>query len=79
VRLIGVGISGLEAPTRQLSLWDFTNQASNSKEQQLQTALEVLRQRFGEQIVQRANEISIEKPNERPNQDRAERYTQSEK
>ena len=61
VRLIGVGVSGLKTPIRQLSLWDLADQVNDRKAQNLRTALEVLRQRYGEQIVQRANEISTEK------------------
>lgn len=47
VRLIGVGISGLGTPIRQLSLWD----ARSEKTQQLDAAIEELRQRFGKDVI----------------------------
>jgi DNA polymerase-4 len=53
VRLLGVGVSSLGAPIRQLSLWD----KDTEKDHQLQTAIDELRQRFGKQIVQRGGEI----------------------
>jgi DNA polymerase-4 len=53
VRLLGVGVSSLGAPIRQLGLWD----KDNEKDRQLQTAIDELRQRFGKQIVQRGGEI----------------------
>jgi DNA polymerase-4 len=49
VRLIGVGVSGLGAPARQLSLWDD----SAEKDRRLQSALDELRQRFGKDVLQR--------------------------
>jgi DNA polymerase-4 len=53
VRLLGVGVTGLREPVRQLSLWDATTE----KDRQLQTAIDQLRQRFGKQIVSRGGEI----------------------
>jgi DNA polymerase-4 len=53
VRLLGVGVTGLREPIRQLSLWDDTTE----KDRQLQTAIDQLRQRFGKQIVSRGGEI----------------------
>ena len=47
VRLIGVGVSGLGPPIRQLSLWDTPSE----KNQQLDAAIEELRQRFGDGII----------------------------
>jgi DNA polymerase-4 len=47
VRLIGVGVSGLGAPIRQLSLWDTPSE----KTQQLDAAIEELRQKFGDEII----------------------------
>ncbi|HWQ83633.1 MAG TPA: DNA polymerase IV [Anaerolineales bacterium] len=46
VRLIGVGVSGLQGKARQLSLWD----APTERQQRLQTALHELEQRFGQEI-----------------------------
>jgi DNA polymerase-4 len=47
VRLIGVGVSGLGPPMRQLSLWDTRSE----KSQQLDAAIEQLRDRFGENVI----------------------------
>lgn len=60
VRLLGVGVTGLREPIRQLSLWDDTTE----KDRQLQTAIDQLRQRFGKQIVLRGGEIYDEEPEE---------------
>ncbi|MBM3153571.1 MAG: DNA polymerase IV, partial [Chloroflexi bacterium] len=49
VRLVGVGVSGLAAPTRQLSLWDD----GSEKSRRLLTVLDELRQKYGEQAIQR--------------------------
>jgi DNA polymerase-4 len=52
IRLIGVGISGLNSEIRQLSLWEEnSNIQSTAKEKQLKIALDTLRERFGDQIV----------------------------
>ena len=55
VRLIGVGVSGLGPPTRQLSLWeeapDEEARAMLQKEKRLKEALDRLRERYGEQVV----------------------------
>ena len=54
VRLIGVGVSGLEAPVRQLSLWDWTPAApEDERAARLRAALADLRQRYGEGAVVR--------------------------
>jgi DNA polymerase IV len=49
VRLIGVGVSGLGAPLRQLGLWD----ADSEKSRRLQEALDTVRARFGDKAIQR--------------------------
>jgi DNA polymerase-4 len=59
VRLIGVGVSGLGPPTRQLGLWDNTHQ----KEADLLHAVDELRERYGRDIIQRANRVRKNKPN----------------
>lgn len=46
VRLIGVGVSGLQGKARQLSLWD----APTERQQRLQSALHELEERFGGEI-----------------------------
>ena len=57
VRLIGVGVSGLGPPTRQLGLWDDTHQ----KEADLLSAVDQLRERYGRDIIRRANRVKKEK------------------
>jgi len=52
VRLIGVGVSGLDTAQRQLSLWDAQ---SEQQEQQLQETLDDLRDRFGEGTITRGS------------------------
>jgi len=49
VRLIGVGVSGLGAPLRQLGLWD----TGSEKSRRLQEALDTVRARFGDKAIQR--------------------------
>lgn len=53
VRLIGVGVSNLGPPLRQLSLWD--QEAKKSRE--LEQVLEMLRKKFGEGVVRRGDEL----------------------
>ena len=48
VRLIGVGVSGLEARVRQLSLLDVEPQDAGGREGRLQEAIATIRERFGE-------------------------------
>jgi DNA polymerase-4 len=59
VRLIGVGVSGLGLPIRQLSLWDrdvnIKTGQSTERERRLQEAIDELRERYGEAILQRGN------------------------
>jgi DNA polymerase-4 len=49
VRLIGVGVSGLGAPLRQLELWG----ADAEKSRRLQEALDKVRAKFGEKAIRR--------------------------
>ncbi len=58
VRLLGVGISGFQPPTRQLSLWDAPDQ---KKAAALQDAVQQLRTRFGETVIAKGH------PPEKPN------------
>lgn len=60
VRLIGVGVSGLDSTFRQLSLWNQDSLSKNNKDRQLQIALDALRDRYGDTAVQRASKISPE-------------------
>ena len=56
VRLIGVGVSGLAPPIRQLNLWDTFDNNEFKKEKQLQDVLIDLRKRYGTHIVFRGYE-----------------------
>jgi len=51
VRLIGVGVSGLGAPVRQLSLWD----AGTEKSRKLQEVLDELQGKFGKNAIHRGD------------------------
>jgi DNA polymerase-4 len=56
VRLLGVGVSGLGAPPRQLSLWDAMP-ADADQQRRVQAALAALRERFGAGVVRRASDL----------------------
>jgi len=47
VRLIGVGVSGLGPPIRQLGLWD----TGSEKSRRLQDALDILREKYGNKVI----------------------------
>jgi DNA polymerase IV len=47
VRLIGVGVSGLGAPTRQLGLWDVDSE----KSRKLQEAVDTLQEKYGKDVI----------------------------
>jgi len=51
VRLIGVGVSGLGYPIRQLELWDL----SREKSRRLTAAIDVLREKYGDQVIHRGD------------------------
>ena len=51
VRLIGVGVSGLGAPVRQLGLWD----TNLERERRLQDILEELQEKYGNHVIKRGN------------------------
>jgi DNA polymerase IV len=60
VRLIGVGVSGLGSPLRQLSLWDAPASATPeemARQQRVQTALAAIQARFGASALRRASEL----------------------
>jgi DNA polymerase-4 len=48
VRLIGVGVTGIGPPIRQLGLWDMNNE----KSRKLQDAVDELREKYGKNIIQ---------------------------
>ncbi len=50
VRLIGVGVSGLRAPVRQLSLWDAVE---DEKLRRLQSALDALQEKYGHNVIRK--------------------------
>jgi len=47
VRLIGVGVSGLGAPIRQLGLWDVDSE----KSRKLQDAVDTLQEKYGKDVI----------------------------
>jgi DNA polymerase-4 len=49
VRLIGVGVSGLGAPIRQLSLWD----EGSEKSRKLQEVMDALREKYGKDVIRK--------------------------
>lgn len=53
VRLIGVGVSGFEQPSHQLGLWDTPNPPI----ERLQSTLDDLRERFGEDAIRRGADL----------------------
>jgi len=61
VRLIGVGLGGFGAPNHQMGLWDDRDGERHAEE--LQSALDRLRDRFGETMITRASDLNF-KPNE---------------
>jgi len=59
VRLIGLGVSNLGPPVHQLSLWEDDHQ----KESDLLDAVDRLRQRYGRDIIKRAQTLSRDENN----------------
>jgi len=60
VRLIGVGVSGLGAPPRQLSLWDVPPAPTPdqlARQQRVEAALAAIQARFGVGMVRRGSEL----------------------
>jgi len=57
VRLIGVGVSGLEPSGRQLKLWDIKEQAVSPRQRQLHSTIDGLRNRFGEKIIRPLSDL----------------------
>jgi DNA polymerase-4 len=51
VRLIGVGVSGLGQPVRQLGFWD----SDSEKEGNLQKSVEALQEKYGKHIIKKGN------------------------
>lgn len=57
VRLIGVGVSGLGSPPRQLLLWDGPSPEEIARQARVQTALAAIQARFGSGMMRRASEL----------------------
>jgi len=55
VRLLGVGISGFVEPNRQLGLWD--NPEVEKQADELQSTLDLLKDKFGESSLKRASDL----------------------
>lgn len=62
VRLIGVGVTGLGQPIRQLGLWDTSEahrraavRMDSEKERKLQEVIDVLQEKYGNHIIKRGN------------------------
>jgi DNA polymerase-4 len=49
VRLIGVGVSGIGAPVRQLSLWDV----GSEKSRKLQEVVDALQEKYGKGVIRK--------------------------
>jgi hypothetical protein len=49
VRLIGVGVSGIGSPVRQLSLWDVG--AGSEKSRKLQEVMDALQEKYGRDVI----------------------------
>ncbi len=60
VRLIGVGVSGLGSPPRQLSLWDVLltpTPEEQARQRRMEAALAAIQARFGAGAVRRGSEL----------------------
>lgn len=57
IRLLGVGVKGLGQPLHQLNLWE----QNSLKEQELLKAIDSLKERYGDQIIQRAIHLKLNK------------------
>jgi len=60
VRLIGVGVSGLGTPPRQLSLWDAPPPEEQARQARLRAALAAVQARFGKDAARRGSELGAE-------------------
>lgn len=54
IRLLGVGVTGLQPPARQLTLWDAIDY---NKQARLLSALETLKGQFGDSAIRKASEL----------------------
>ena len=58
VRLIGVALSGFAVPNRQLGLWE--DRALDRQIDDLQSALDSLKDRYGEKTIRRASDLDFQ-------------------
>jgi DNA polymerase IV len=58
VRLLGVGVTQFDNPSKQLSLWDVPSK----KDSNLFTAVDDVRQRFGKDSIMRGSDLKYKKP-----------------
>ncbi len=72
VRLIGVGVASLlhgdhvDVPQKQLNLWDPPAPSEPVETKKLQSALDEIRNRFGEQVIKRASDLDTGKKPRKP-------------
>ncbi|MCW5876050.1 MAG: DNA polymerase IV [Anaerolineales bacterium] len=59
LRLLGVGVSKLGLPSKQLNLWDWNPQAAD-KQERLDKAVRALQAEYGESAIRRAGELKAE-------------------
>jgi len=55
VRLIGVGVSGIGEPIRQLSLWDTG--AGSEKSRKLQEVMDALQEKYGRNVIKHGDDL----------------------
>ncbi len=60
VRLLGVGVSGFDVHEAQLELWGKPESPVKKVDSKLQNALDKLRDKFGEDIIQRGSDLGDE-------------------
>jgi hypothetical protein len=60
VRLIGVGVSGLGTPPRQLSLWDLLDPEEQARQARLRATVDALHARFGTGFARRDDAVREE-------------------
>ncbi|MGD0575640.1 MAG: DNA polymerase IV [Anaerolineales bacterium] len=58
VRLVGVGVTHLTTAVRQLSLWE----ADSEKGRRLNAAIDLIRERFGENVIERGSALGPRPP-----------------
>ena len=57
VRLVGVGVTGLGSPPRQLSLWEVERPIGTERDLRLQSTVSDLRDRYGYQLLRWGSEL----------------------